>query len=282
LALALAGAVGPEAGAVDRGTSTGDHPEIGLFWRSVDGQPQWSCTATLVVQHFVLTAAHCVGFSSEYPEQYSFAVTSGPNTFVYHAALIYNFGASRAWGDHVPNEDEINAVPRLATGSDRGNDDVALVQLASSVPADVASPAGVAIWYIDPGTNVSLYGYGAGLCHGVYPQGEGVKRVGSWVYQVNGGDNAQRLDPSGIVCLGDSGGPAVIGLPGENGDIWGVASSTSSLWDWYGDVVSFRPWMEDIVRGTPAPAFHKDLCTTNWWNWWDPQCPTATNLGRLM
>jgi hypothetical protein len=282
LTLALAGVTEEEARAVDRGATVDTHPEIGRFWRSANGQPQWSCTATLVAPHFVLTAAHCVGFSWEHPEQYSFGVMKGTKSYIYQAAVIHNFGENRSWGDGIPNDDQLNAVPRPASGSGRGNNDVALVQLASSVPSDVANPAGVAAWYIDPGITVSLYGYGAGLCHGVWPSGEGTKRVNSWTYQIHGGDNPQQLDPSGIICGGDSGGPAVTGGPNDNGVIWGVASSTSSLWDWYGDVVYYRPWMDDIVRGTPQPVFRKPLCTNDWWNWWDPHCPNLSGVRRLM
>jgi hypothetical protein len=219
-----------------------------------------------VAPDFVLTAAHCIFFSSEHPEQYFFGIDSSSGFMKYQVAHIWNFGAQRIWGDQTPNEDDLNAVPRSATPSGRGNDDVALLQLTASVPPDVAKPSGVATWYIDPGVTVSLFGYGYGSCHtgGTAIRDAGVKRVNTWTYQVNGGKNAQRPDPAALICDGDSGGPGVLGGPYDGGAVWGVASSSSSV-DWYGDVVYFRPWLEQIVTGMPQPDYRKDRGRRSEW-----------------
>jgi Trypsin len=266
-ALAVLGVFAAQARAVDRGTEINLRAEIGRLWRRGPGGLTWACTGTLVAPDFVLTAAHCIGYSSEHPEQYFFGIDSSSGFMMYQVAQIWNFGAQRTWGDYVPNEDELKAVPRSATPSERGNNDVALLQLTASVPPDIATPSGVATWYIDASATVSLFGYGDGLCHGTYARGAGVKRVNTWTYQVNGGKNSQRLDPTGIICDGDSGGPGVLGGPADGGAVWGVASSTSSSWDEYGDVVYFRPWMEQIVTGMPQPEYRKDRGNPSEWLW---------------
>jgi hypothetical protein len=243
--------------------ATSARPEIGQFYRAVMGG--MSCTGTLVTPQFVLTASHCVAFSDEHPEQYRFAMQSPGGSMKYTVAQIYNFGPRKTWGDYIPRDEDLAAVFIPAAPSGRGNIDVALVRLTASVPSDVATPAGVVSFYPQAGVTASVFGYGYEFCHGVIGRGAGTKRVGSWTYQVVGGKNQQRVEPTGLVCTGDSGGPAVLGGPWENGLVWGVVSSSSSSWDTYGDFLYFRPWMDDIVRGAPSAPFQRPRGEIEWW-----------------
>jgi Trypsin len=257
------------ARAIEGGVTTSVRPEIGKLWRQISAQSYGACTGVLVLPHFVLTAAHCIFFSDENPQQYFFGIESASGFLKYQVAEIFNFGPSRHWGTIVPTEELLNAVQRSPTG--RGNNDVALLRLAASVPADVATPSGLETWYFDPGETVTVFGYGEGRCHGiVHGTGEGVKRYGTWTFQVNTWSkvNAQSFDPDTrlpLICAGDSGGPAVRGGPEEGGPVWGVASASSGGADTYGDVIAYRPLMEQIVTGTPEPPFRKERGNPNEW-----------------
>src|SRR4051794_17125911 len=66
--------------------------------------------------------------------------------------------------------------------------------------------------------------------------GSGTKRFASFDYTYNVSQN------QAVGCSGDSGGPAVVGNLGDNGDIWGVYSASSSV-----DFFSHVPWFYDTI-----------------------------------
>jgi Trypsin len=87
-----------EARAVE-GLPTDIRPEIGLLIHEYDPyRIKWNlsgrreCTATLVTPDFVLTAAHCVDYSPDDPEEYTFFVYRSKDFFKYQLAAIVNFG----------------------------------------------------------------------------------------------------------------------------------------------------------------------------------------------
>jgi hypothetical protein len=51
----------------------------------------------------------------------------------------------------------------------------------------------------------------------------------------------------------------------EDGPVWAVASSSVYQWDWYGDVIYYRPLMEYIITAAPQPEFRKELVRL--WPW---------------
>lgn len=119
------------------GSYTYERPEVGSI--SIGGG---GCTATLVGPRLVVTASHCVGYTSR--------------------DTVGNYGTfeiRRSSGDR-----QVYRVQRIAAymGSAEviGPDDVALLQLATAVPESIATPAGLVSVEPARGTPVTIYGYG--------------------------------------------------------------------------------------------------------------------------
>ncbi len=252
LALAAAGCVGGEmdgergerGGALINGEITNERPEIG----DIGG-----CTATLIRPNLVITAAHCMGYSSR------------PNPGNYST-----FNVQMANGGQ-----ESYSVRRIKVFSgDLGDRDVALLQLSSSVPSSVAVPTRVSDRGPDPNEEVTIFGYG---CTDRWNQGGGyTKRKATFSY-----GNSSHL------CPGDSGGPFVLGV---DGPVFGINSGyyTGDGEDIFGFPWSIKQELEAQLRqweeldGDPvtrrkiqitnstgrqlwARCNHEDSVTCSWW-----------------
>jgi hypothetical protein len=236
--------------AIIDGTQTSLRPEVGVLW---DSNANESCAATLINQRFVLTASHCVGFSSQNPTYYTFNFTAadgGPRSFP--VSRIYNLGPDAG---HTLYGDQAGAFGRLnlrVTADQKGNNDIALAVLASAVPSADAVPATLATSFPQPRCyNIPGFGwvcsriattFGFSYTDCVHLSGGGYKQYKTWIYT---DPDAYGRHSNHVICSGDSGGPGFEGYASERGAIWGVSSTAGT--DVYGNVVAFKSQIDSTI-----------------------------------
>jgi hypothetical protein len=204
------------------GAETWERPEVGLI--SVGGI---RCTATLVTDRVLVSAAHCLGYrSASASGNYgTFTVRTGPDA----APLRFQVARYRSFSRSL------------------GRTDVALLLLSSPVPSTVARPAGLARARPSVGERLTVYGYGCTV-RGTQI-GFGTKRKRDFL-------EGQRVDN---LCPGDSGGPVIHASTNEVSRV----NSSYGSYDGFGDVPTFyeeiraqiTAWGESLERpAPPAPA----------------------------
>ena len=163
--------VGEADDAVVDGTITWERPEVGTIL--IGGG---MCTATLITPNVAVTAAHCVDFRTvSRPGSYGrFILQASPSA----AQQRYTIDMYRSFGN-----------------SDEG--DVAVLHLAETVPASIATPAGIAARQPANGEPLTLFGFGCTRRN--TSNGSGQKRKFNFAQ----GQGTARL------CPGDSGGPVM-------------------------------------------------------------------------
>jgi V8-like Glu-specific endopeptidase len=218
-------ATATEDSALVNGIATNNRPEIGQYFRNGH-----VCTATLILPRYVLTAGHCSDYSNTLysGEVFQFRDIGG-------ALRSYTVSAIHVFGPVVTPTGSTLYADALPAGI--GENDVALLQLSSAVPASQATPATIADAQPANGSRVTQFGYG---CTSRTTGGGGYKQYLSWNYASGTTNN----------CPGDSGGPLVLGNLGDNGAIWGVNSAISGGGsDMFGNVVWFKEQILGVIRG---------------------------------
>ena len=200
-------------------TETFEHPEVGYFRNA---EKKTVCTATLIGPRTLLTAAHCVDFSS------TVAAASAPalGTFRVRTATKtaeYTFHRYRA---------DANIL--------QFSFDIAVVQLDSPVDPTLAKPASIAKAFPSQGS-LTVYGfgaYGSGCKQGI----DGTKRKSEM--------SRNLLVDGSNTCGGDSGGPYFSTGGSEivaivKGPLGGKALGNRGLspGESTGDVIKYRTWI---------------------------------------
>lgn len=200
-------------------SETLEHPEVGYL---NNAEKRTVCTATLIGPRTVLTAAHCVDFSS------TTAALSAPalGTFRIRTAtrnVVYSYHRYRA---------DANVL--------QFSFDIAVVQLDTPVDPTLAQPVSIATSFPSQGT-LTVYGYGAygsGCKKGI----DGIKRKS---------EMSRNLLTSGSnTCGGDSGGPYFATGGNEivaivKGPLGGKPLGNRGLspGETTGDVIGYRSWI---------------------------------------
>jgi len=190
---------GGRSPSIVNGAPTSGFPSVVELLGS-DGQGSWRCTATVISDHALLTAAHCVQGAASIEARSELAIFSG-------ASGTTTIASATSWPSH----------PGWA--GTPGVHDVAVVLFAKH--KIIVSPSQLHAATPLQGQQLVLVGYGV---TGFSGKDSGVKRVGkNSIAQVLASTftfNSTGLE--GNVCFGDSGGPSLF----VSGALVGVHSAT--------------------------------------------------------
>jgi V8-like Glu-specific endopeptidase len=233
------------------GTTTTGYPNVGYVSSDYGGGTSSGCTGTLVRDHFVLTASHCI-------EEDMGKVMGVKVTFEADANNATTWHTAKSWQQH-PNYGK-PVPPDPVYYINRGYD-CALIELDAPVvgvtPISYGSTAMDTTWVGKPVTQV-----GYGFTMGNSTDGSGIKRelhttIGDVV------DGVLGLAENGTgTCQGDSGGPTLYDTGGGALQVIGVSSYGSQGCPGGGYMSRTElcaAWLDSVAGPFQAPA---DMATS--------------------
>ena len=203
------------------------------------------CSASLIAPNLLLTARHCVSDVSEEHVMCGQTMASAP------FAVSTFYAANSPSIEDVGPTYKVSAVSVPNDGSDICGFDIALVTLATPVPAKLATPLVPRVDRpVSGGEQYSAVGFGLDTPGDGGIAGRRRARAGLAVSCIPGscglGVEQNEFVGGAGICSGDSGGPALDGT----GKVVGVVSRSGSdcAHPVYGSVAAWKDWISGVAR----------------------------------
>lgn len=220
--------------ALINGTPTRERSEIG---RTIVAGG--SCTGTLISERVMVSARHCLGYTTCEDRECVLGWGGGVAIFEDATGNAHRFQVERWTSFDRQGRLDQDFVNRNIDYLDLRrsdywlSDDVALIQLSEPVPSSIARPAPLVTDRPEVGDALTVWGYG---CTQRIVQSTPIKRYRDFSEGISRSDN---------LCPGDSGGPVTRGRQGAVQYVNSAFATTSDgiSRDVYGDVMFF----EDLI-----------------------------------